>query len=98
MSTPRQLVEERRAAVAVRAVRPGIAELLEDLRRGRRQERRGSERDHATRLDEVAEDDPEPFARRLVAALPRLGQRPRLLRVDDLVGGADEREDFPDRL
>ena len=61
---PGQLVEDRRAAVAVGAVRVGVAELGEDARRGARHERRDGQPDEPARLDEVAEDAAQALAGR----------------------------------
>ena len=91
VDAPDELVEDRRAAVAVRAVRIGVPELGEESRRGRRQERRGRQPDQPADLDEVAEDVAQPRLRRRVAGLGGLRQDPRLLGVDRLVGRPDER-------
>ena len=87
---PAQLVEERRSAVAVRSVRVGVAQLGEHARSDARHERCRREGHQPARLDEVAEHVAEPLTRRGVTAGGRLGEDPRLLGIDDLVGGADE--------
>ena len=71
----------------------GVAELRERARRDRGHERRGGERDQPDGLDEVAEHarEPRPCGRGVgVVGLGRLGERPRLLGLDEAVGLADE--------
>src|SRR6476469_4226834 len=72
--SPAKLIEQGRAAVAVRTVRPGIAELGEDPWRRRRHERRDREPDQPARLDEVAEDRPQARRGLGVTRLRRLGE------------------------
>ena len=79
---PGELVEDRRAAVAVRAVRVAVAELGEDARGGAGHERRDGQADQPAGLEEVAEHAAQARRGRLVAGLGRLGQDPRLLGVD----------------
>ena len=90
MRTPAELVEDRRAAVAVGRVGVREPELLEDARRGRRQERRGGQRDQAARFEQIAQDLRQPPGRSLVAALRGLRDRPRLFAVHVAVRVADE--------
>ena len=54
--------------------------------------------DQAARLDEVAEHAAQARRRRRVACLRRLLERPRLLRVDRLVGAADELPERGERV
>ena len=89
MGPPRELVEDRRPAVAVRTVAVRVPELGQDPRRRRRQERRRRQPDEPAGLEEVAQDLAQSRPGRLVTALPGLGQGPRLLGIDDLVGAAD---------
>src|SRR5262245_13155608 len=93
VAAPRELVEERRAAVAVRGVRIVVAELGERARRDRWHGRRAGERHEPNRLDEVAENARQAEPRSLgVRALTLRGLRehPRLLGLDEAVRGTDE--------
>src|SRR3954453_19998080 len=56
MRYPPPLVEDGRSPVGGGAIRVRVAELCEEARRGRRQERRGGEANEPARLDEVAQD------------------------------------------
>ncbi|HLO34911.1 MAG TPA: hypothetical protein VK194_02460, partial [Candidatus Deferrimicrobium sp.] len=67
-----------------------MAELGQDPGRRARQERGGREADQPAGLDEVAEHGRQPLAGRRVAALPGLGELPRLLGVDEPVRRRDE--------
>src|SRR5207249_3958458 len=55
-----------------------------------RQEWGGDQADEPARLDQIAENPAQPRYRGGVAGLRRLGELPRLLRVDETVCGADE--------
>src|SRR3712207_5985116 len=80
----------RRTSISVGGPGVAVAELLEDAWREAGHERRRCQRDEAARLHEVTEHTAQAVAGRLVAALPPLGERPRLLRIDQLVGRPDE--------
>src|SRR4051812_26401231 len=60
VDTPAELVEQRRAGVAVLPVRIPVAKLTQDARCRRRQERRRGQREEPARLDEVTEDPSKP--------------------------------------
>ena len=75
-----------------------MTELREEARRGPGQERRGRQTDEPARLDEVAEDALQASRGGAVAGLGGLGQDPRLLGVDDLVGAADVRPQLGQRV
>ena len=98
MSAPAQLVEERRAAVAIGPVRVLVAELGEDPWRDPRHERGRREPDDAARFDEVGQDDPEPGLGVSVAGFRCLRELPRLLGVNEPVRVADELPECRKRL
>ena len=54
----------------------------------------GGQADEAARLDEITEDAAQPGLRVGIAGLRRLGELPRLLQVDEPVGGAHELPEF----
>src|SRR6478672_9994793 len=77
-----ELVEDRWAAVAVRAVRVRVPELGQDARAGRGHIGRDRQPEEPARLDEIAQDVAQARRRGLVARRGRLGQGPRLLGID----------------
>src|SRR5712672_141842 len=79
VASPVQLVEDRRAAIAVGGIRVRITELGKHARGGQREERGGGQADQPARLDEIAEDTAQALLGVGVTRLRCLGQLPWLL-------------------